>query len=67
MYRAVAGSIPSVGVAGATTAIIPGQVCTAAVLDYFGLFGLEKIPFRWYRIPGALAMDGGAWLMLRRQ
>jgi transporter family-2 protein len=64
---AVARSIPLVGVAGATTAIILGQVCTAALIDYFGLFGLEKIPFNWYRILGALAMAGGAWLMLRRQ
>jgi len=63
----VARSIPPVGVAGATTAIILGQVFTAAILDYFGLFGLEKIPFNWYRILGAMAMAGGAWLMLRRQ
>jgi len=63
---AVARSIPLVGVAGATTAIILGQVFTAALIDYFGLFGLEKIPFCWWRILGALAMAGGAWLMLRK-
>jgi len=64
---AVARSIPLVGVAGATTAIIVGQMFSAAVIDYFGLFGLQRIPFNWYRVLGALAIAGGAWLMLRRQ
>lgn len=62
----VAHSIPQVGVAPATTAIILGQVFAAALIDYLGLFGMEKIPFNWCRIAGPFLMAGGAWLMLKK-
>lgn len=62
---AVARSIPRVGVAPATTAIIMGQVLTAALIDHLGLFGMQKIPFTWYRVLGTLLMAGGAWLLLK--
>lgn len=62
----VAHSIPKVGVAPATTAIIMGQLITAGVIDHFGLFGLDKLPFNWCRMAGILAMTGGAWLLLRK-
>lgn len=61
----VARSIPKVGVAPATTAIILGQVLTAGLIDTCGLFGMEKLPFNWCRIGGALLLAGGAWLILR--
>lgn len=59
-------SIPKVGVAPATTAIILGQVFTAGVIDHLGLFGMEKMPFNWCRVCGTLLMAGGAWLLLRK-
>jgi len=59
-------SIPKVGVAPATTAIILGQVFTAGVIDCLGLFGMEKLPFNWCRVGGTLLMAGGAWLLLRK-
>lgn len=59
-------SIPRVGVAPATTAIILGQVFTAGVIDHLGLFGMEKMPFNWCRVGGTLLLAGGAWLLLRR-
>ncbi|MCL6610431.1 MAG: DMT family transporter [Peptococcaceae bacterium] len=59
-------SIPRVGVAPATTAIILGQVFTAGLIDHLGLFGMEKMPFNWCRVGGTLLMAGGAWLILRR-
>jgi len=62
----VAQSIPKVGVAPATVAIILGQVFTASLIDHFGLFGLDKIPFNWCRAAGALALAFGAWLMLKK-
>lgn len=62
----VARSIPKVGVAPATTAIILGQVLTAGVIDHLGLFGMERIPFSWCRVAGTLLMAGGAWLILKR-
>lgn len=61
----VVRSIPKVGVAPATTAIVLGQVLTAALIDHLGLFGMQKLPFTWYRVVAALLMAAGAWLMLR--
>ena len=43
---AVAASIPKIGAANATTAIVAAQVTTALLIDHFGLFGLQAIPFR---------------------
>ncbi len=59
-------SIPKVGVAPATTAIILGQVLTAGLIDHLGLFGMNKLPFNWCRVAGTLLMAGGAWLILRK-
>ncbi|HOV79136.1 MAG TPA: DMT family transporter [Bacillota bacterium] len=62
----VVRSMPRVGVAPATTAIILGQVLTAGLVDHFGFFGMNKIPFNYYKILGTLLMAGGAWLVLRQ-
>lgn len=62
----VVASISKVGVASATTAIILGQVITAAMVDFFGWFGLEPIPFNLWKGLGILLMAGGAWLLLSR-
>lgn len=60
----VVASIPKVGVALATTAIIVGQVSTACLVDHLGLFGLEKYPFTWHRLIGLVLLAAGARLML---
>ncbi|HHX95804.1 MAG TPA: DMT family transporter [Clostridia bacterium] len=60
----VAASIPKVGVALATTAIIVGQVSTAMLIDQFGLFGLEKVPFTFMKLAGLIFLALGARLML---
>ncbi|MGI6553886.1 MAG: DMT family transporter [Bacillota bacterium] len=60
----VAASIPKVGVALATTAIIVGQVSTAMLIDQFGLFGLEKVPFTCMKLAGLIFLALGARLML---
>lgn len=62
----VVASISKVGVAPATTAIIVGQVTTAAVVDFFGWFGLEPVPFNLWKGVGLLLLAGGAWLLLSR-
>ncbi|MBO8127797.1 MAG: DMT family transporter [Peptococcaceae bacterium] len=61
----VVRSMPKVGVAPATTAIIVAQVLTATLIDHFGWFGMRQIPFNWYRVVGAMLMAGGAFLVLR--
>ncbi|SMC00075.1 transporter family-2 protein [Thermanaeromonas toyohensis ToBE] len=61
----VVASIPRAGVALATTAIIVGQVTTALIIDHWGLFGLEKIPFTWWKALGLALLASGACLMLK--
>ena len=60
----VVASIPKLGVATATTAIIVGQVATACLVDQFGLFGLQKISFNWMKLVGIILLAAGAKLML---
>ncbi len=57
-------SIPRLGAAPATTAIIVGQVGCAMLLDWFGCFGLEKTGFSWLQILGLILMTVGGRLML---
>lgn len=62
----VVASIPKLGVATATTAIIVGQVTTACLVDQFGMFGLQKIPFTYMKLAGIVLLAAGAKLMLVR-
>lgn len=57
-------SIPKLGAAVATTAIIVGQVLTACMVDHFGFFGLEKMPFTWLKFLGLIFLSIGAKLLL---
>ena len=57
-------SIPRLGVAVATTSIVAAQVMTAAAIDHFGLFGLEKVPFSWIRFAGIIFLAIGVRLLL---
>ena len=57
-------SIPKVGVANATTAIIVGQVATAMIIDVLGVFG-DKMPLTWFKGIGLALMALGAHLMLK--
>lgn len=59
-------SMARAGVANATTAIIIGQVATAVLIDYLGLFGLEKLPFSWWKGLGLVLLAAGGYFMLYR-
>lgn len=61
----VAASIPSVGVANATTAIIVGQVLTAILIDHFGGFGLERMACSPKQLFGLILLAVGAKLLLK--
>lgn len=61
----VAASIPSVGVANATTAIIVGQVLTAIIIDHFGGFGLERMSCTPLQVLGLVLLAIGAKLLLK--
>lgn len=61
----VVRAIPQVGVAPATTAIIVGQVATAALIDHLGLLGVEQLGFQWLNALGLLLLAAGGYLLLR--
>mgnify|MGYP000852372516 CR=1 FL=1 len=61
---AVVYSISKAGVATATTAIIVGQILTAALIDHLGILGMERIPFPLYKIIGLVLMAIGARILL---
>lgn len=59
-------AIGQVGVAAATTAIIIGQISTSALVDHFGWFGLEAIPFNIWKGIGILLMAISGWMLLHK-
>lgn len=62
----VVASMPKVGVANATTAIIVGQVTAALIIDSTGLLGFEKCPLTWIKGLGVALLAIGAKLMLAK-
>jgi transporter family-2 protein len=51
----------------ATAGLLIGlQLVATAVIDHFGLFGLDRIGFTWERAIGFALLTGGAVLALRR-
>ncbi len=57
---------PRIGTAATVGIFIGGQLAMAAVIDRFGLFGLERLPLRWPRLLGIGLLAAGAALSLRR-
>ncbi|MEL7567034.1 MAG: DMT family transporter [Dehalobacterium sp.] len=62
----VVASMPKVGVANATTAIIVGQVTAALIIDSSGLLGFERCPLTWMKGLGIVLLAAGAKLMLSK-
>lgn len=60
----VAFSIPRLGVGAATTAIIGAQLLTAYLIDHFGLFGMDHIPFCAYKLIGIALIVIGSKMLL---
>lgn len=59
----VALSIPKIGVCNATTAIIIGQVGAAVLIDHFGWFGIERLPWSYWQFLGIGFFAIGAKLL----
>jgi bacterial/archaeal transporter family-2 protein len=57
---------PRIGTTATIGIVVAGNLAMAAVIDRFGLFGLEKIPFQWPRILGVALLALGAALSLKR-
>lgn len=52
-------SIASLGPAQAVMLILIAQLVVAWLIELFGLFGMEKVPFEWRRLLGMAICIGG--------
>ena len=59
-------AVPRIGSAATIAIFIAGQLAMGAVIDRFGLFGLERIPLGWQRLLGLALLGVGAALTLRK-
>jgi bacterial/archaeal transporter family-2 protein len=57
---------PRIGAAATIGILIAGQLAMGAVIDRFGLFGLEQIAIGWPRLLGIALLATGAALSLKR-
>ncbi len=55
-----------IGVFATIGLLIAGQLAMGAVIDAFGLFGVERIPLNAARMGGLALLAGGALLVLKR-
>jgi len=55
------------GVAATVAIVISGNLVMGAVIDRFGLFGLDRIPITWSRMLGLALLAAGAALSLHRR
>jgi bacterial/archaeal transporter family-2 protein len=57
---------PRIGTFATIGLLIAGQLAMGVLIDYLGLFGLDKIPLSAARIAGLLLLGLGAVLVLKR-
>ena len=55
-----------IGTAATVGILIAGQLLMAAVIDRFGLFGLQRYPLHWPRVLGIVLLGVGAALSLKK-
>ena len=66
IVTAIAYSPPRIGVFATIGIIVAGQLVMGALIDAFGLFGVERIPLHPARVTGLVFLAAGALLVLRR-
>jgi transporter family-2 protein len=57
---------PRIGVTATVATVIAGNLVSAAVIDRFGWFGVERVGLAWTRLLGFALLAAGAALTLRR-
>jgi transporter family-2 protein len=57
---------PRIGVTATVAVVIAGNLVSAAIIDRFGLFGVERVGLGWSRVLGFVLLALGAALTLRR-
>jgi transporter family-2 protein len=58
---------PRIGIAATLGLVIAGNLVMGAILDQFGLFGLDAIPIGWPRAVGIALLAAGVALSLPRR
>ena len=57
---------PRIGVTATIAIVIAGNLVSAAAIDRFGLFGVERVGLAWPRVLGIVVLALGAALTLKR-
>jgi transporter family-2 protein len=57
---------PRIGVTATIAIVIAGNLLSAAFIDRFGLFGVERVGLNWPRVLGFVLLAAGAALTLKR-
>jgi transporter family-2 protein len=65
VLSAVSYAIPRIGVAGAITTIVTGQLLISALLDHFGWLGAAEHPLDATRLLGLIVVMLGVWLTVK--
>lgn len=58
-------SMNSLGPAKAVLIIVISQIIVAYLIELFGLFGVDKVPFKWSKLVGALVAIVGIFIFHR--
>lgn len=58
-------SMDSLGPAQAVLLIVVSQIIVAYIIETLGLFGVEKVPFEWQKLVGALISIVGIFIFKR--
>jgi bacterial/archaeal transporter family-2 protein len=64
---AITVSSPRIGLVATIGVIIALNLTVAALIDRFGLFGIDRIPLDWTRLVGILMLGAGAALTLSKR
>jgi bacterial/archaeal transporter family-2 protein len=64
---AITFSSPRIGLVATIGIIIALNLTVAALIDRFGLFGIDRIPLDWTRLVGILLLGAGAALTLSKR
>lgn len=57
---------PRIGTTATVALLIAGQLAMGAVIDRYGLFGLDRIGLHWPRVLGIVLLAAGAALSLKK-
>jgi bacterial/archaeal transporter family-2 protein len=59
-------TVRTLGASGVTAALVAGQLIVSAVLDRYGVLGLEKTALGWQGWTGVVLLLGGTFLLTGR-